>query len=93
MAWENIGHGADAVSYWQWRSALNGQEQYHGTLIGADGTPVPLYPEVAQLGREFMKAGPVLAGTCSKSQVANSAHLSEFLGHQLAVAKQKLRPH
>lgn len=70
MAWENVGHGADAVSYWQWRSALNGQEQYHGTLLGADGTPLPLYPEVAQLGREFAKAGPALAGTSPKSQVA-----------------------
>ena len=70
MAWDNIGHGADAVSYWQWRSALNGQEQYHGTLLGADGTPVPLYAEVAQIGREFMRAGPTLAGTSPRSEVA-----------------------
>ena len=42
MAWHDIGHGADTVSYWQWRSALNGQEQYHGTLVGPDGTPDPL---------------------------------------------------
>ena len=33
MAWHLIGHGADAVLYWQWRSAPGGQEQYHGTLI------------------------------------------------------------
>ena len=70
MAWHNVGHGADAVSYWQWRSDLNGQEEYHGTLIGADGTPVPLYSEVAQLGAEFAKAGPALAGTTVKSDVA-----------------------
>ncbi len=70
MAWHDVGHGADAVSYWQWRSALNGQEQYHGTLLGTDGTPVPLYPEVAQVGKEFQKAGPVLAGTTIKSEVA-----------------------
>ena len=70
MAWHDIGHGADAVSYWQWRSALNGQEEYHGTLVGADGTPVPLYTEVAQLGAEFAKAGPALAGTTVKSDVA-----------------------
>jgi beta-galactosidase len=70
MAWHDIGHGADAVSYWQWRSALNGQEEYHGTLVGADGTPVPLYSEVSQLGEEFAKAGPVLAGTSVKSDVA-----------------------
>ena len=70
MAWHAIGHGADTVSYWQWRSALNGQEEYHGTLVGADGTPVPLYPEVQQIGGEFAKAGPALAGTSVKSEVA-----------------------
>ena len=70
MAWHDVGHGADAVSYWQWRSALNGQEEYHGTLVGADGTPVPLYPEVAQLGEEFAQAGPALAGTTVQSDVA-----------------------
>jgi beta-galactosidase len=70
MAWHDIGHGADTVSYWQWRSALNGQEQYHGTLLGSDGTPVPLYSEVAQVGKEFAKAGPALASTSIESQVA-----------------------
>jgi beta-galactosidase len=70
MAWHDVGHGADTVSYWQWRSALNGQEEYHGTLLGADGTPVPLYSEIQQLGREFAKAGPVLSGTSPKSEVA-----------------------
>jgi beta-galactosidase len=70
MAWHDIGHGADAVSYWQWRSALNGQEEMHGTLLGPDGNPVPVYAEVAQVGREFAKAGPVLDGTSVHSQVA-----------------------
>jgi beta-galactosidase len=70
MAWHDVGHGADAVSYWQWRSALNGQEEYHGTLVGPDGTPVPLYPEVQQIGREFARAGSALAGTSPRSEVA-----------------------
>ena len=70
MAWHDVGHGADCVSYWQWRSALNGQEQYHGTIVGTDGTSVPLYDEVAQIGKEFAKAGPVLAGTSPRSEVA-----------------------
>jgi beta-galactosidase len=70
MAWNAIGHGSEAVEYWQWRSALNGQEQYHGTLVGSDGTPVPLYSEVQQLGADFDKAGPVLAGTTVHSDVA-----------------------
>jgi beta-galactosidase len=70
MAWHDVGHGADAVSYWQWRSALNGNEEYHGTLLGADGTPVPLYSEVAQLGEEFAKANTALTGTMVQSEVA-----------------------
>jgi beta-galactosidase len=70
MAWHDIGHGADAVGYWQWRSALNGQEEYHGTLLGPDGTPVPLYPEVAQIGLEFARAGRALADTAPHAEVA-----------------------
>ncbi|GAC1643692.1 MAG: beta-galactosidase [Acidobacteriaceae bacterium] len=70
MAWHGVGHGADTVSYWQWRSALNGQEQYHGTLVGADGTPVPLYTEVQQLGAEFARVEPILRGTSPHSDAA-----------------------
>jgi beta-galactosidase len=70
MAWQAIAHGADDVSYWQWRSALNGQEQYHGTLVGPDGTPVPLYEEIAQLGREFETVQESFRGTRVESQVA-----------------------
>ena len=70
MTWQSIGHGADAVLFWQWRSALNGQEQYHGTLVGPDGAPVPLYGEVAAIGREFRLASAAIAHTAPVSQVA-----------------------
>lgn len=70
LAWNAVGHGADAVGYWQWRTAPNGQEQYHGTLIGADGLPVPVYDEVSQVGAEFARAAPDLAGTTVVSRVA-----------------------
>lgn len=70
LAWEAVGHGADCVAYWQWRSALNGQEQYHGSLVGPDGDPVPIYDELAQTAREMTKASPQFAGTAPESQVA-----------------------
>ena len=70
LVWEAIGHGADAVLFWQWRAALNGQEQYHGVLVGADGAPVPLYAEAKQVGEEFAKVSPALMGTSPESQVA-----------------------
>ena len=68
--WESVGHGTDAVLYWQWRSALNGQEQYHGCLVGPDGRPLPLYQEVRQIGREFALASAALSGTSPRSDVA-----------------------
>jgi beta-galactosidase len=70
LAWQAVGHGANAVLYWQWRSALNGQEQYHGTLLGADGTPVPAYGVVREIGAEMTQAAPAIAGTSPHSDVA-----------------------
>ncbi len=70
MAWQAIGHGAETVEYWQWRSAPNGQEEYHGVLVGADGRPVPVFDEIRQTGEEFAKAGPEIAGTSPHSEVA-----------------------
>jgi len=70
MAWHAIGHGADDVNYWQWRSALNGQEELHGTLVGPDGTPVPLFEEVSRTAAEFEKAQSAFRGTRVVSEVA-----------------------
>ena len=70
MAWEAIGHGADCVAYWQWRDASNGQEQYHGAIVGPDGEPLPIYPEIRQVGQEFAKAAAALQGTTPRSEVA-----------------------
>lgn len=70
MAWQAIGHGSDGILYWQWRNARNGQETMHGALIGQDGTPLPVYAEVQQIGREMTKATPLIAGTHPVSDVA-----------------------
>jgi beta-galactosidase len=70
MAWHDIGHGADEVGYWQWRSAFNGQEELHGTLVGPDGEPVPLYEEVAQIGKEFAQVQGAFRGTRVVSEIA-----------------------
>jgi len=63
MAWHAIGHGADAILYWQWRSAPSGQEQYHGTVVGPDGAPRPVYGEIQELGRELARCADHLAAT------------------------------
>jgi beta-galactosidase len=70
MVWHQVGHGADAVLFWQWRSALGGQEQYHGTIVAPDGSPRPLYEEVKVIGAEFARAAQALAGTTPVAPVA-----------------------
>ena len=70
MAWQAVGHGSDGILYWQWRNALNGQETMHGSLIGPDGKPLPVYEEVTQIGREFARATSLIAGTEPVSPVA-----------------------
>ena len=102
MAWQAIGHGADEIGYWQWRSALNGQEEYHGTLVGPDGTPVPLYEEVSQIGREFSSVQEAFLGTTVVSDVAllhsyDSRWAIEFQRHtekydQIGVLKSYYAP-
>jgi len=63
IAWQAIGHGADAILYWQWRSALNGQEQYHGSVVGPDGTPRPIYREIQELGMDLARCADHLVST------------------------------
>ncbi len=70
MAWHAVAHGADAILYWQWRSALGGQEQYHGTLVDQSGQPRPFYEEARQLGQDFKAVSELLAGSIVKSRVA-----------------------
>ncbi len=69
-AWHAIGHGADAVLYWQWRNALNGQEQMHGSLIDQSGQPRPFYAEAQAVGAVLARARDVLAGTTVQARVA-----------------------
>jgi beta-galactosidase len=68
--WADIGHGANLISYWQWRDALNGGEANHGAMVDVDGEPDPIYTEYQQIGAEFEKAGPILAGTTPLADVA-----------------------
>ncbi len=70
MAWHAVAHGADAVLYWQWRSALGGQEQYHGTLVDQSGQPRPFYEEAQQVGQEFKAVSDLLVGSDVKARVA-----------------------
>jgi beta-galactosidase len=70
MAWHSVAHGADAILYWQWRSALGGQEQLHGTLVDPSGQPRPFYKEAQSLAHDFAVTSSLLANTVPAADVA-----------------------
>lgn len=70
LTWHHVGHGADASLYWEWRSALGGQEYYSGVAVLQDGKPSRVYSELQQIGQDFAKASPILEGTAPVSQTA-----------------------
>lgn len=70
LGWQAVQHGADAVLYWEFRPAPNGQETNYGTLLSPDGAPAPIFDEIAGLGAEFEKASAALAGTVPAADVA-----------------------
>jgi beta-galactosidase len=70
MAWHAVAHGADALLYWQWRSAPGGQEQYHGTLLDQSGRPRPFYSEAKLIGQEFARVSVLLVGSTIQSEAA-----------------------
>ena len=50
---EAFAHGAEVVSFFHWRQAPFGQEQYHSGLHLPNGDPDAGYAEVAQLSQEL----------------------------------------
>ncbi|MEO1969306.1 MAG: beta-galactosidase [Sphingomonadaceae bacterium] len=69
MGWQAIEHGADAILYWEFRPARNGQETYYGTVVGQDGEPNPIFTEIAKLGQQIHSAQNALAGTQPQAKV------------------------
>ncbi len=70
MAWHAIAHGADGILYWQWRSALGGQEQYHGSLVDQSGQPRPFYSDAQALARDMRAVSDLLADSAPVAQTA-----------------------
>jgi beta-galactosidase len=62
---EAFAHGAEVVSFFRWRQATFGQEQYHSGLHLPNGEPDAACAEVAQLSQELA----VFAGQTTSSTV------------------------
>jgi len=68
--WEAIGHGADAVLFFRWRSCLYGTEQYWQGILNHDAVPRRRYREIARTGDEVRTLAKVLDGSTVENRVA-----------------------
>ncbi|MBM4033937.1 MAG: beta-galactosidase, partial [Planctomycetes bacterium] len=69
-AWQAVGHGAEAIVFFRWRSCRSGTEQFWQGILNHDAVPGRRYREVAQLGREFRELGPEFEGTSPRNEAA-----------------------
>ena len=69
-AWQAVGHGADAVIFFRWRSCLYGTEQHWQGILDHDGLPRRRYREIALFGREIGEVSPALDESAPGNQVA-----------------------
>ncbi len=69
-AWQAVGHGADAIVFFRWRSCRGGTEQFWQGILNHDALPGRRYNEIAQLGREFQQIGSAFEGTSVRNDVA-----------------------
>ena len=66
--WEALAHGAEVVSYFRWRQAPFGQEQFHAGLNLPDRTPDVAAAEVRQVAAEIAALGQL--SPCARAPVA-----------------------
>lgn len=70
IAYQGIGHGADACLFFQMRQSVGGQEKFHGAVISHSGREdTRIFREISQLGAELQKLGDVCLGGRTEAEV------------------------
>ncbi|MFD4555390.1 beta-galactosidase [Streptomyces sp. NPDC058469] len=65
----NVARGADGISFFQWRAAKAGAEQWHSAMLPHAGTDSRIWQDVVQLGAD-LKALAEVRGSTVDAQVA-----------------------
>ncbi|HUZ18561.1 MAG TPA: beta-galactosidase [Spirochaetia bacterium] len=69
-AFQAVAHGADFISFFRWRSARFGTEQYWHGILPHHGTPGARYAELSRFASEIAALDRELAGTTVHAEVA-----------------------
>lgn len=74
-----VAHGADTVQFFQLKQALGGSEKFHSAVIAHSGrTDTRAFKEVAQLGHDLKRVGPVIKGSDVHAKVGIVFDWSNF---------------
>jgi beta-galactosidase len=68
--YQMLAHGAEAISYFRWRSARFGTEQHWYGILDHDGRPNRRLRELTELSHELGELDDLLAGTVPDTQAA-----------------------
>ncbi|GIG61654.1 beta-galactosidase [Longispora fulva] len=66
----HLAHGADAISFFQWRQSTAGAEKYHSAMLPHAGTRSRLWRDVRDLGATLRELGEVAGSRAAPSSVA-----------------------
>ena len=69
-SWLPVALGGEANLYWLWRQHWAGHELIHGSVIYANGRPLPMFKEVKQISSDFAKAKDFLRETKVSADLA-----------------------
>ncbi len=70
MNFQAVGHGADGLLWFRWRTCRHGVEQYTHGLLGHDGIPGRRYADGARIAGEFHRLWPRLDGSTVRADMA-----------------------
>jgi len=66
----HVGHGADAVCYFQWRQSRAGGERYHSGMVPHAGADSRVFRDVVDLGAQLQALAPVTGSRRERARVA-----------------------
>ena len=66
----HVGHGADAVCYFQWRQSRAGGERYHSGMVPHAGAESRVFRDVVDLGSQLRDLAPVTGSRRERARVA-----------------------
>jgi len=68
--YQSIGHGAETVVFFRWRTARAGTEQFWHGILDHHGQPGTRYHEVARIGAELHRHAREWARGCPRNEIA-----------------------